>query len=301
MKKTPKKILGIFGLLAVVAMTIFAATLPISSASAAGSLTDTIIVTVVSSSAWIDIGSPSNDAIISRPKQTITFDYGDLSKVTAQLVYTDDDGNTHTVDLAEIVLSEESGNGEIPIDISGYGYGDFVIKLVGEGTDGMPYEDSISVSYYPVTTTVEQDPDTEDVFAILDYDLDNPDIDTIVLNVYDANNPDKILWTTTVPRGTTRVELPFAEEGFLAGRYVITTTAYDAGGEGLYEPYVVGLDYSRKSTPSKDVPVPNTGGLTAGALNISKTDYLITSLIILFLTGFSGIYFILHRKKNSRK
>lgn len=300
MKKTPKKIFGILGLLAVILMTVFAATMPIKSASAAGTLTDTIIVTVKSNGAWIDIEYPANDSIISRPKQTVTFKYEELSKVTAQLIYTDGGGTTHTVDLDEIVLDDESGEMEIPVDISGYGYGDFTIKLLGEGTDGVPYEDAISIEYYPVITTVEQDPTTEDVFANLDYDLDNPDIDTIELNVYDADEPDKLLWTTTVPRGTTQVELPFAEENFLTGQYIIATIAHDASGDDLYEPYVVGLDYSRKSAPGEDVPVPNTGNLT-NDFNISKTDYLITSLIILFITSVSGIYFITHRKRNSRK
>ena len=298
MRKTPKKVLGILGLFAVVSMTIFAATLPTTSASATGNVTDTIVIRVRSSSPWIDIEEPSNDAIISHPEQTITYEYIYLTKVTAQLTYTDDEGS-HTVTLAEIDLSEESGGGEIPFDLSSYGYGDFTIKLIGDGDDGSPYEDTISISYYPVITTVEQDPTTEDVYANLDYDLDNPDIDTIVLNIYSEDDPEKLLWTTTVPRGTTKVELPFAEEGFLAGKYIITTTAYDAGGDSLYRPYTVGLDYTRKS----EVPaeVPNTGLFTSGALNVSNTDFLVTGLIILFITSFSGIYFITHRRRGSRK
>ena len=42
--------------------------------------------------------------------------------------------------------------------------------------------------------------------------------------------------------------------------------------------------------------VPNTGGLF-GALNISKTDYLITGVIVFLLTGIFGAVFIAKRQK----
>lgn len=301
MKKTPKRILGIFGLLAVAAITVFAAILPTSNTSAAGpvgTVVDTITVTVVGSSPWIEIDGPSNDDVVTRPNQTIKFKYGQLSKVTAQLIYTDEDGNPQVVDLDSIDLSEESGNGEIPINISGFGYGDFTIKLLGEGTDGSPYENSISITFIPVITTIEQNPETKDIFADLDYDLDSPDIDTIKVDIYDANDPSKLLWTTTVPRGTTRIELPFVEENFPAGKYIINTTALNASGDGLYRPYVVGLDYTIDSVVPADVP--NTGALTNGALNISRADFIVTGLIVLGITAASGIYFITRRKKTRK-
>ena len=298
MKKTSKTILGIFGLVAVVVMTLLAAILPSSNTSAIDGVTDTVVITVVNSHAWIKINNPSNDAILSHPQQTVEFEYGRLRKATAQLIYTDDHGTTHTVDLGEIDLSEDTGTAGIPIDLSGYGYGDMTIKVAGEGIYGDPYEDAIAISYYPVTTTIEQDPDTEDVYANLDYDLDNPEIDTLVLNIYDEKDPEKLLWTITVPRGTTKVELPFAEEGYAAGKYIITTTAYNANGEDLYVPYVVGLDYTRKNVPTD---VPNTGTLTAGALNVSKSDFLVTSLIVLLIASFGGIYFVSRRKNSSKK
>ena len=298
MKKTPKKLFGLFGLLAVAAITIFAATLPTTDTSAVGTVTDTITVTVTSSAPWVEIEGPSNDDVVTHPNQTVKFKYGSLSKVTAQLIYTDEDGTTHTIDLDEITPTEERGEGEIPINISGYGYGDFTIKLVGEGTDGSPYDDAISIKYYPVITTIEQNPDTKDVYANLDYDLESQDIDSIKIDIYDENDPSTILWTTTVPKGTTKVELPFAEENFLAGKYIINTTALDASGDDLYRPYVVGLDYTTDSTTPTDVP--NTGVLTASGLNISKSDFIVTGLIILSITAISGIYFVT-RKKNSRK
>ncbi len=299
MKKTPKKVLGILGLFAVALMTIFAATLPTTGASAVSTVTDTIVVTVRSGSPWVEIDGPTNDAAVAHPNQTIKYEYGKLTKVTALLTYTDDEGTSHTVTLAEIDLSEETGDGEIPLDLSSYGYGDYTIKLIGDGDDGSPYEDSIAISYYPVVITAEQDPTTEKVYANLDYDLDNPNIDTIVVNIYSADDPEKPLWTVTVPRGTTRIELPFADEDFSAGKYIITATAYDPSGESLYSPYAVELDYTKGSNVPAEVP--NTGLYTSNPSNISNTDFLITGLIILFVSSFSGIYFITHRRRGSRK
>ena len=75
----------------------------------------------------------------------------------------------------------------------------------------------------------------------------------------------------------------------------------------MYKDYDVDLKYDTAGVPDtdgegdkdkSDVDVPDTGGLFAG-LNISKSDYLITGLAIFFLTGITGLFFII-RKKNKR-
>jgi hypothetical protein len=129
--------------------------------------------------------------------------------------------------------------------------------------------------------------------------LDDEDIDTLVIDVYDEKgNLMTPLSPIKVKRGTTVVELPLEEYNTPEGKYTIRTTAYDAEGVALYKPYDMILNYTIHRT-SPDVP--NTGAMTFGKLNISKTDYLVTGLIIFSIVGVGGIYLITHNKRSRKK
>ncbi len=303
MKKTPKMALGIMGLLAVASMTVFAATLPVPGASATKTTTDHLSVRVASNTSYVEVDSPKSDSTLAHAEQAIQFSYERLNRIVTKLEYYDDDGNLQSVTIDDSSVPtdmQEYGEGTVGFNFSdlNLGYGEYTVKMIGYGLDGVEYEDAISIEYVPVITTIEQDSETEDVYANLDYDVDNPDIDSIQIDIYDENG--KLVESISpiiVPRGTTKVELPLYEKNVAEGKYTVVTTALNSAGGELYEPYTVGLNYTTKAEPSK---VPNTGGSTAGALNISQTDYLITGLIILSITGFAGIYFIA-RGKNTKK
>ncbi len=299
MKRTPKKVFGTLGLLIVAATTIFAASLPTPSASAADNSTvDTIVVRVLSNTPMVNITKPSGNTETAHADQNISYSHEYVSKVTAVLEYTDEDGNPHRDLVFEQNVEEQYGDGIFNLNMSGYPYGDYVLKLIGSGIDGVEYEDAITLSYYPVTTTLDSNEETNDTFVNLDYDLDDLDIDTLVIELYDENgNLMQPITPITVKRGTTIVELPLVEYGIPEGKYYIRTTAYDGEGVALYKPYEMIMNYTIKRGPD----VPNTGAMTFGQMNISKGDYLATGLIILVTAGLSGIYFVSRRKNTSRK
>ena len=101
MKKTQKKVLGLLGLVLVVAITVIAAVLPGPEASATASVTDTISVRVVGSVPNVTILGIDNGEIITSPNQTFTVEYENSNIVTVTLKHIDLDGETHTYLLDE--------------------------------------------------------------------------------------------------------------------------------------------------------------------------------------------------------
>lgn len=301
MKKTQKKILGLFGLLLVAITTVFAATLPSPGALAVtSSVTDTIVVRVVGSNPRVEITNPKNGQSFVSPDQTVSFIYEVVNNVVIKIDYTDQDGNLHTYTLDTINADYAPGSGEITIDLSGpeYGYGDYVVTITGDHNDKIVDEDSIAFGFYPVTMAVSEDEDTDDVTATLGYDDNNTDIDHIVVEVFDENgNRVTAIPDITVEPGTKEVNLPFKENKIPGGKYIIRATAYGVDGEPLYTPSDVEFTY-------ETMDVPNTGALLNG-LNISKADFLATGLIAFFLVGIFGLVYIAKsntkNKRSSRR
>ncbi|MBR3052295.1 hypothetical protein IKG60_01585 [Candidatus Saccharibacteria bacterium] len=186
---------------------------------------------------------------------------------------------------------------DINISTSDYGYGDYVVRVTGTGISGSD-EDSVLFRYYPVSAEVTEDTETGDYYADLSYNADDGtetstgQVSKIVISVYDENgNPVEGMSSIEVTPPTTRVKLPFAEDGLKSGKYEIRIAAYDREGELLYKPYVVWVEYSA-------ILVPDTGDIFRG-LNISKIDYLTTGLIIFGIVAVAGFVFI--SKNDKRK
>ena len=282
MKKTQKKIFGFLGLVLVVAMTFLAASLPSSETSALSTMTDTLTVRVVSSSADVNLTSPESGMVTTDARQTFKFNYSNVDTVNLLLTKTDLDGTTHTFTLITSDAGYATGDKtyEINLQDAGYGYGEYVVRLQGEGSGGLADEDSVAFSYYPVVAEATEDEDTGETVLDLDYEAYDPSnpggtgkVAEIEINVYDEDgNLVKELSPIKVTPPETNVTIPFNDYDLPNGTYTIKTTAYDKDGNELYKAYINHVIQKRE-----DVPVPNTGGLF-GALNISKTDYLIGQL-----------------------
>lgn len=301
MKKTHKKILGFAGLTLVAAMTVFAVFMPNPGAVAASTVTDTIIVRVLSPTISIDITEPTNGQSLVYPDQVIKYDYKDAKNITVKIKYTDADGAITNTTL-EFTPNEQTGTGSLPINLyDDYGYGDFVLEITATNADGVSATDAISFSLTPIKGEAEQEGDTGYVDVDLEYDENNADIDYIEINVYDKDgNIISALSPTRVPRPTKTVKLPFGENNIPDGEYIIEITAIGTNGEPIQPPYYTGVNYEEAAMPVPDTGgTPNTGTVFAG-LNISKSDYLITGLIIFFLVGIFGIVFI-SKKSHDKK
>ena len=89
MKKANKKIFGLFGLVLVVAMTVFAAFLPSPRTSAASSVTDTVIITVVNESQppTASILNPDSGDKFLTPDQEIEVNYANIKNYQLTIKY----------------------------------------------------------------------------------------------------------------------------------------------------------------------------------------------------------------------
>ncbi len=305
MRKTQKKVFGLFGLILVAAMTVFAASLPSPSVAANSSgVVDTVIIRVVGEQPNVYFVDPTDGSSFINANQTVDFNYENISTAVISLTY-DDGTTTQTYTLDTIDTTGQTG-GSLNIDLSTYGYGEFTLSIVGEGYGGATDTDVISFSYYPFTAEAEKDTTTGNPKVILNYDDGNTDIDKIVINIYDedGNLVESVSPVTVIPNDKDAL-LPFAENNLPAGKYKFEITAYNEDGEPLYKPYEIIYNYEPKAEPTpdeeeeEDMIVPNTGGLFE-VTNISQSDYLATGLIVFLITGVGGAIFIAKRKDSKR-
>ena len=303
MKKTQKKIFGFLGLVLVVAITFLAACLPSSETSAISTMTDTLTVRVVSSAADVNLTSPESGTVTTEAEHVFALNYANVSRVTLILSKTELDGTVNTFTLATYDVDFGVGEEQYSINLQDptFGFGEYVIKLQGEGTGGMADEDSVAFSYYPVVAEVIEDEDTGNLSLGLDYqayDSSDPSgpgkVSEIEISVYDeGGNLVEGLSPIMVTPPATSVRLPFEDYDLPSGKYTIKTTAYDKDGNELYKAYI-------NHVIQNAVPVPDTGS-PFKALNISRADYLITGIIIFLLTGIFGAVFIAKRQKKSSR
>lgn len=312
MKKTPKKLLGLLGLLVVVAITIVAAALPNPEASATSSVTDTITVRVVGAAPNVDVTGIESGDTTTTALHNININYEVVDRVSVILKHTDKDGNVTTYTLADFSVDYVPGNLPLNLNLLDYGgYGNFEIIATGEGVDGVTDESHVSFTFLPAIGMIEDDEETGNTILDLEYDAvggtETGEVDSLEINIYDkdgnlvtpqspihVNAPDK------------QVILPF--DGLPDGDYTIEITAYNSNGEELYKEYIVSYHYGGDvivpdtGGPDSDssAGAPDTGGLFGG-LNISKADYLATGLLIFFLAGIGGIIFISRREKRTTK
>lgn len=297
MKRKHKKVVGFLGLIAVAAMTVVAALLPTPNTQATTAVTDTITVRVVDNTPEIIMISPVEGSEFTYPNQEISFDYSDSNTVTATLYYTDNAGEEYTYVLTGLNPDFYPGSETLDTDLAFYGYGDFTLTVKGEGLDGVYDEQVTHFSYIPVKTTATED-QNHDVKVDLDYNPENTDVQKIVIEVRDENgNPIEGLDPTTVYPPATDTTINFSDADLPEGTYVITVTTYDGEGNIVYRTYELRFDYEGP----EEIPLPDTGGLFAG-IDISKTDYLITGIVIFSMIAIAGIMMLTNkREKNTAK
>lgn len=303
MKKTHKNIFGLFGLFAVVATTIFATALPSPGTLAAtSSVTDKIVVRVLSTSPNVQIIKPKNGDVFVNPIQTIDYTYEKVENGVVTLIYTDLNGTTNSYIINSFTSADPQGSGSVTVDLSAanYGYGSYVIKLNGTSSAGLTDEDLVSFSYAPITVDTKDDPNTGEPTAYVEYDDNNTEIDTIEIEIYDQNgnlvNPSNPI---IINRPNKTAILDFTTNNLPDGTYTIVAIAYDNSGNPIGRPAYATYDYTKVPIPDTSAPTtPDTGGLFNG-LNISRSDYLISGLFVFFLVGLGGLYFI--AKKSSKR
>ena len=328
MKKQHKRILGLLGLVLVAVATIFAAFLPGPQASAVSGVTDTIKIRVVNGGPVVDILDPTSGEIITEAGQPIKVEYQNVNQVTVTLTYTDLEGAEQTMVLDTFNADyAPTGNYEKTFNLwdLGLGYGEYKITVTGVGVDGVS-EDEVVFGYYPMDATLEhmsgggsdssddeggtsggdseqgEGTDDGDYSVIFDYDEDGPAIPTsATLWVTDEDGNQMGETRDIVPFPTDKYDFSLSDfVGTKSGTYIIyvnMTYEYNGKTYNRLVKFVVNYHYW-----GKEIVTPDTGGFM-GNLNISKTDYLVTGLIVFGIVGVCGFRFVAKsdKKASTRK
>ncbi len=300
MEKTRKKILGFLCLIATIAITIVAASIPSANTSAG---TNTYItLRVVGPTPDITITEspesiiPSAIPIVINKNQAVKFICDNVDSVNAGLIYTPFNNDPSAIVSEQIFSSFENYEAcehTLNLDLSQYGYGNFLINIQGDGDIGFD-EDSVTFDYSSLAITANQDEPGEDPIVELFYD--DEVVDKIIITVYDENgNVVPGLEAIEVSSGTHEVELPFAENDVKSGNYIVKATPYDEDGNIVPNKAQDSLTYI-----APDLEVPNTGG-PLGMLNLSRSDYLMTGVIVFIAFGAVAIFFLKKSKKTTKK
>lgn len=211
-----------------------------------------------------------------------------------------------------------------PVDNDKLVYNKYVLHVESHSPVGYD-EDFIEFYYVPVylvqtgSADVTQNPVVE-VF----YDEDVAKIE--IMPIDSEGNPlfDEPVVITLTPDGTGKYPagsqsliLPFTEGGFASGDYDVLVTAYkatvvpgeidpDTGEQGedtisyevISSPYdIYQVNYVQPPAPD----VPDTGRLTKGGLNIAKSDYVITAVIVFVGVAIAAFLILGRKKKDYRR
>ena len=202
---------------------------------------------------------------------------------------------TYDFDIADIV-------GEVK-------YGEYTLKL-STNTVGTYAEDIITLYFQPVKVEVKgaecKDAATgycdaeigDDGIAEVEGNVvvdveNNDDVVAYEIEVFDENGNPVItpIRQEVDESGNINFVLPLDDLDLPAGLYTITVTGYDEDGNVVYIAYT----YVR-FTPIPEVP--DTGNLLR-TLNISKSDYLTTGLIIFGFSVVIGLFILFRRRRNN--
>lgn len=316
MRNTTKKFLGLVGLALVVFLTIVAYLMPTEGAYAdefAGR--DTLRVTVIGQAEYasVVIDDPTTEEPSTSPEVPVTFTYMNAARVNFTLKYNDEHGNPVEKALPSFVpdpadLDPEfgyaSGTSTIALNLrdQNLGYGIYTLEVNAESPIGDSTGDSIVIEYVPVILNqTGADKETNDPIVDLDHDEGIKKIEIMPVDA-DGNplldKPFVVELTPddngNYPSGTKSVTLPFTSNGLTTGDYTLKVTAYNDDDEKLYSPRdTYPAEYVRPLAPD----VPDTGAF-AGGLNIAKSDYIITALLVFALASVAALR-IVYRKKTT--
>lgn len=153
-----------------------------------------------------------------------------------------------------------------------------------------------------VKIDAEQPAIDKDPIATYEYDADITD--SAIINVY-TDGGDLIPALSNIPViiGNYTTTLPFGANNMAKGYYKVEIVTYDANGNVLgtaVDRFYYNLsDKKPEPKPEDDTPsVPNTGLFTN--LNISRADYVTTSLIVFFMATVAALIFIAKKSSHRR-
>lgn len=336
MRKTQKKLLGLFGLLVVVAMTVFAAYLPGPEASAVETtVTDTIKVRVVGTDPLVEVTGMPSGSVVTSFNQSFGVEYENVETISATIKYTDEKGNVYEAEdlFGDGGLNVHYCPGSLTLDninfktgeytysyqyydeddeirtvtgvtgqLEHYGYGSYTMTVDGVGYEGEEAE--------PDTTTFSYIPAYGETYSTTNSDGTT----TNYVNIHytpattDGGEVSSIKVVVKDANGEVFTIGPFSASGDGHSNIELPFADYDLpDGEYTIEIYTYGSDGKQLAEPytlhvmyEEDViyvpSTADTGGFFQG-LNISRTDYFITGLVTFGIITIAGIAFLIQNNR----
>lgn len=315
MKKASKTILGTLGLIAVAIVTAIATQLP----SYATSSSDVNIkVNVTSNNPEINIQRPLDNADFFGNSLPISVLYSKATKINYTITYHDEHDLPHTINLPAHNISSTPNSGVHDWNLTFATLPHFGKYILRASLDNHPTaEDSITFNRLALSAqqTGTSDHGTDDGDSTTGDPLFNVVVDPIVatigISIIDPSTGN-LLSCTAQPNPTYHQAntLPnplmvnyFSTCNLPAGRYLVrfSPNVLDLNSGNYVDLYI---DYRPTKVPTPaptPVPqVPNTGGSILTGLNLSRGDYLMSSLLVFGASVVFG-FFLLRRPKTSKR
>ncbi len=326
MQTSKKRIYGAIGLASVVAMTVAAYNVPAPAAYANTGVPFTVTVSPNNLSTQITGNIKNGSQTAESPVEIeVTFSHAGSLRYTVSITQdgrTVSDVATKTVDVSTIpgVTAQSDGyagtyiasiDADQLLRSNGFDVNkkaSFTFSVLGFSPfGGTSVGDAIAFTYGQIAIDPGQNinPDAEEgetnvptnengdpVITIETGD----NVQTIHVAVIDPVTGEIVLELDipATPGGITNLTIPFSEYGIEAGDYIIRVTAYDAAGN------VVGSsDLEIYYAPK--IGLPNTGGSIFTGLNIGRTDFLISGLLVFGLSAIGGLVLMNRSKKAGKR
>ena len=272
-------------------MTVFATNLPTPTAIAASSSASATVTVMVENpnQVIVSILSPLDGSTLINNNLSVFYNYTNVSSFATTLT----EQAAGIIDSSTFSPAQPTGTDTYSYTLPDYGKYTFTIR--GSGNDSFD-EDSISFEFVPVE--VEEVTKTEEGDPIIEIDYDSDEVCYVMVQAYlkpgltPIFDPPLSVALSSVDDKT--INIPFTEHNAKTGDYQIEIESYSCLDQTkIYEPLIIPFTYTEPEVPD----VPKTGALLE-KLNISKTDYLISGLLVFFFAGIGLLIFVKKKSKN---
>lgn len=323
MKRKTKRLLGVFGLAAVMATTAIAYALPTPEAHADDGTTAsdavTIQVKVIGPGETTQLVSPANGAVLKSNIVPVEYNFQRMKVIQTNLSCASAGqaaGEAIVVDTFDVPAdNDNTGSRKFNIDLNKWGVqADATCRvfLTGKGINDTDVKDEgVEFEYRAMKVDIPTTGDGDEEKPVTDEKGDpevvigvNDQVYSLLLQVYDAaGNPVFVKADGTeepiivgrdefdLATGTYKLNLPMSKYGAKSGWYDLVAIAYGQDGKEVISMNTYRFYYD-PGTPN----VPGTGTIMDN-LNISRADYVVTGLIAFGAVAMFGVYLVARKSR----
>jgi len=296
MSRVYKRILSLFGLAFVVAITAIAYGLPPAGEDVSAQSSDVVVGVRIINVGEIGISEPADGTVYyDCNNNVVAVNYTDIAILSVRL--TAPDGTVTEIYSFNTSGVNQTGSATIPLETFLSTYGTYAVEVDGYNAGGA-YISGVSVSFQFHAITVEPSPDrTKDVRVYF-----GPATCKLNLRVFpESNTTGTPLIEYLVEDLSTfpgypvfaDIEIPGFSELDGNQEYTVVVTALDCAGSPLEDAEVdlAGIG---------DLGPPSTGVISIFGLGLSRTNFLMGGLVVVFVVSLT-LLFLRRDKKSTRR